>query len=206
MNLRLRRRQFLHLAVGAAAPLIGTTAGLLGAVHQAGAQTNPAGPFKLIVPFPPGGGTDVLSRLLANKIGMGTGWTFVIDNRPGAGGNIGIDAVAKAKADGQILGMGQTSNLAINPTLYPKLSYDALKDFAPVVLVASQPNVLVVRKESALRSLADVVAAAKAQTNAPTFASPGVGTVAHLGGELFAQCAGVKFLHVPYRGAAPAIT
>src|SRR5207237_6564540 len=132
---------------------------------------------------PPGGGTDVLSRLLSNKISTATGWTFVIDNRPGAGGNIGIDAVAKAKPDGQTLGMGQTSNLAINPTLYPKLPYDALADFAPVMLVASQPNVLVVRKESALRSLSDVVGVAKTQTNALTFASPGVGTVAHLGGE-----------------------
>ena len=205
MKTKLRRRQFLHLSAGAAAPLIGT-AGLFSALRNAQAQSFPAGSIKLIVPFPPGGGTDVLSRLLANKIGAATSWTFVIDNRPGAGGNIGIDAVAKAKADGQTLGMGQTSNLAINPTLYPKLSYDALKDFAPVVLVGSQPNVLVVRKESALRTLSDVVSAAKVQTNALTFASPGVGTVAHLGGELFAQRAGVKFLHVPYRGAAPAIT
>src|SRR6266581_4599518 len=139
-----------RLLIGGAAAVLAASAG------RAMAQSYPAGPIKLIVPFPPGGGTDVLSRLLANKIGATTGWTFVIDNRPGAGGNIGIDAVAKAKADGQILGMGQTSNLAINPTLYPKLSYDALKDFAPVVLVASQPNVLVVRKESALRSLSDV--------------------------------------------------
>jgi tripartite-type tricarboxylate transporter receptor subunit TctC len=187
--------------------LVGTAATVLSAVaHDATAQTYPAGPIKLIVPFPPGGGTDVSSRLLANRISAATGWTFVIDNRPGAGGNIGIDAVAKAKADGQTLGMGQTSNLAINPTLYPKLPYNALKDFAPVVLVASQPNVLVVRKESTLQSLADVVTAAKAKSNALTMASPGVGTVAHLGGERFAQRAGVTFLHVPYRGAAPSVT
>src|SRR5205823_9271594 len=132
-----------RLLIGGAAAVLAASAG------RAMAQSYPAGPIKLIVPFPPGGGTDVLSRLLTNKISADTGWTFVIDNRPGAGGNIGIDAVAKSKADGQTLGMGQTSNLAINPTLYPKLSYDALKDFAPVVLVASQPNVLVVRKESA---------------------------------------------------------
>jgi tripartite-type tricarboxylate transporter receptor subunit TctC len=211
MKTKLRRRQFLHMAAGAVALPIGTgAAALFGAVRDATAQSYPAGPIRLIVPFPPGGGTDVLSRLLANKISVATGWTFVIDNRPGAGGNIGIDAVAKAKADGQTLGMGQTSNLAINPTLYPKLPYDAARDFAPVMLVASQPNLLVVRKESALQSLRDVVATAKAQGNDKagglTMASPGVGTVAHLGGELFAQRAGVKFLHVPYRGAAPAIT
>src|SRR5436309_3307899 len=173
MNLRLRRRQFLRRAAGAAEPLIGTAAGLLSAVSNAQAQSYPAGSIKLIVPFPPGGGTDVLSRLLANKISADTGWTFVIDNRPGAGGNIGIDAVAKSKADGQTLGMGQTSNLAINPTLYPKLPYDALADFAPVMLVGSQPVLVVVRQEGPIRTLADLLTAAKSKPGAMAMASSG---------------------------------
>jgi tripartite-type tricarboxylate transporter receptor subunit TctC len=186
--------------------LIGTAAAVLsGTVRDGAAQAYPAGPIKLIVPFPPGGGTDVLSRLLSNKISTATGWTFVIDNRPGAGGNIGIDAVAKAKPDGQTLGMGQTSNLAINPTLYPKLPYDALADFAPVALVGSQPVLVVVRQDGPAHTLRDLIATARAKPGM-TMASSGVGTVTHLGGELLAQRAGVKFLHVPYRGAAPSLT
>lgn len=188
------------LLMGAASAVLAASSG------NAMSQTYPAGPIKLIVPFPPGGGTDVLSRLLSNKISTATGWTFVIDNRPGAGGNIGIDAVAKAKADGQTLGMGQTSNLAINPTLYPKLPYDALTDFLPVTLIASQPVLVVVRQEGSVRTLANLIAAAKGKPGAMTMASSGVGTVTHLGGELLAQRAGVKFLHVPYRGAAPSLT
>ena len=189
-----------RLLIGGASAVLAASAG------RAMAQSYPAGPIKLIVPFPPGGGTDVLSRLLTNKIGTATGWTFVIDNRPGAGGNIGIDAVAKAKADGQTLGMGQTSNLAINPTLYPKLPYDALMDFTPVALVASQPVLVVVRQGAPIRTLADLIAAAKGKPGAMTMASSGVGTVTHLGGELLGQRAGVTFLHVPYRGAAPSLT
>jgi tripartite-type tricarboxylate transporter receptor subunit TctC len=193
----VQRRKLL---TGAAA------AALAASLGNALSQSYPAGPIRLIVPFPPGGGTDVLSRLLSNKISIATGWTFVIDNRPGAGGNIGIDAVAKAKANGQILGMGQTSNLAINPTLYPKLPYDALTDFAPVALVGSQPVLVAVRRDGPIGTLSDLIAAAKAKFGTMTMASSGVGTVTHLGGELLAQRAGVKFLHVPYRGAAPSLT
>jgi tripartite-type tricarboxylate transporter receptor subunit TctC len=171
----------------------------------AGAQTFPAGPIKLIVPFPPAGGTDVLARVVTQSISQAEKWTFVVDNRSGAGGNIGLDVVAKAKPDGTTFGLAQTSNLAINPTLYSKMPYDALKDFAPVVLVASQPVVLVVGADSPHKTLAQLIAAAKAKPGGVTMASAGAGTVGHLGGEMFAKRVGVKFLHVPYKGAAPAL-
>jgi tripartite-type tricarboxylate transporter receptor subunit TctC len=170
------------------------------------AQSWPAKPIRVIVPFPPAGGTDVLTRQLAERISAATKWTLVIDNKPGAGGNIGLDALAKSAADGYTIGMGQTANLAINPSLYAKMPFDALKDFAPVGLVSAQPMVLVVAADSAYRSLADVVAAAKAKPDALTMASAGSGTVGHLAGELFARKAGVKFLHIPYKGASPAVT
>ena len=170
------------------------------------AQSWPAKPIRVIVPFPPAGGTDVLTRQLAEKISAATKWTLVIDNKPGAGGNIGLDALAKSSPDGYTIGMGQTANLAINPSLYAKMPFDALKDFAPVGLVSAQPMVLVVSADSPYRSLADVVAAAKAKPDALTMASAGSGTVGHLAGELFARKAGVKFLHIPYKGASPAVT
>ena len=170
------------------------------------AQSWPAKPIRVIVPFPPAGGTDVLTRQLAEKISAATKWTLVIDNKPGAGGNIGLDALAKSAADGYTIAMGQTANLAINPALYAKMPFDALKDFAPIGLVSAQPLVLVVAADSPYRSLADVVAAAKAKSDGLTMASAGSGTVGHLAGELFARKAGVKFLHIPYKGASPAVT
>ena len=179
---------------------------LLGFPAVAPAQSWPAKPIRVIVPFPPGGGTDVLTRLLAEKISAATKWTMIIDNKPGAGGNIGLDALAKSAPDGYTIGMGQTANLAINPSLYSKMPFDALKDFAPVGLVSAQPMVLVVAADSRYLSLADVVAAARVKPDALAMASAGSGTVGHLAGELFARKAGVKFLHVPYKGASPAVT
>jgi tripartite-type tricarboxylate transporter receptor subunit TctC len=148
----------------------------------------------------------LVTRLIADRIGANTGWTFVVDNRPGASGNIGLAAVAKAPADGYTIGMGQTANLAINPALYAKMPFDALKDFAPVALVAAQPLVLVVKADSPYRSVADLVAAAKASPGKLTMASASTGTVGHLAGELFARRAGYTFLHVPYKGAAQGLT
>ena len=180
---------------------------LPGFAMPASAQAGwPVQPIRMVVPFPPAGGTDTVARLIADKITVGSGWNFIIDNRPGAGGNIGLDVVGKSKPDGYTLGMAQTANLAINPTLYPKMPYDALKDFVPVALIAGQPLVLVVKAESPYRSLAELVAAAQAKPAGLSMASAGSGTVGHLSGELFAQRAGVKFLHVPYKGAAPAVT
>jgi tripartite-type tricarboxylate transporter receptor subunit TctC len=122
----------------------------------------PQRPVKLIVPFPPGGGTDIISRLVAEKLTSTTGWTIVVDNRGGAAGNIGLDAVAKSAPDGYTIGMAQTSNLAINPALYARMPFDPLKDFTPIVGVSAQPVVLVVRTDSPFKTLADVIAAAKA--------------------------------------------
>ncbi|MEJ8846130.1 tripartite tricarboxylate transporter substrate binding protein [Variovorax rhizosphaerae] len=164
----------------------------------------PSQPIKLVVPFPPAGGTDVLSRVVANEVTQKDKWTFIVDNKPGAGGNIGLDAVAKAKKDGYTLGTGQTANLAINPALYSKVPFDSLKDFAPVVLLASQPLVLVVKADSPIKTLADLKA--QAQARPLTMASAGTGTVGHVGGEMFARRAGIKLMHVPYKGAGPAIT
>ena len=166
----------------------------------------PTQPIKVIVPFPPGGGTDVVSRLLVDKMRESTGWTFVVDNKAGAGGNIGLDAVAKSKPDGYTIGMGQTANLAINPTLYAKMPYDATKDLVPIALVAGQPVVLVVSAPSRFKTLADLVAAAKEKPGTLTMASAGNGTVGHLTGEVFAKQSGIKVVHVPYKGAGPAAT
>ena len=158
------------------------------------------------MPFPPGGGTDVISRQLAERMAANTGWTIVVENRAGAGGNIGLDAVAKAAPDGYTIGMGQASNLAINPALYARMPYDPLRDFAPISSIASQGLVVVVSARSAFRSLADLVAAARKKPDAVSLAHAGNGTIGHLAGEMLSRQAGVKILIVPYKGIAPAVT
>ncbi len=189
------RRHLLAAAAIAAAPL------------RARAQAAwPDRPLRLIVPFPPAGGTDVISREIAGRIAAATGWTIVIDNRPGAGGNIGLDVVAKAAPDGYTIGMGQTANLAINPALYPRMPFDPLTDFAFISTVATQPNVLVVARTAPFQSLADVVAAARARPGTLTAGNAGNGTTGHLAGAMFARAAGIEITHVPYRGAAPVLT
>lgn len=170
------------------------------------AQAWPSKPIRIVVPFPPGGGTDIIARETSERVSKATGWTFVIDNKPGAGGNLGVDSVAKSPADGYTLVLGQTSNLAINPSLYAKLPYDPQKDLVPVVLLAQAPLVLVTGIGSKYKTLADVTAAAKAKPGQLNFASPGNGTVAHLTSELFQKAAGIKTQHVPYKGAAQALT
>ena len=170
------------------------------------APAYPAKPIRFIVPFPPGGGTDTNSRALTQRIAKNTGWTFVMDNKPGAGGNIGAEQAAKAAPDGYTLVMGQTSNLAINPFLYARPPFDAVKDFAPIALVSSVPLVIVAGAKSPYRSMEDVIAAARAKPDGVSFASPGNGTVGHLAGVLIAHTADVKLLHVPYKGAGPALT
>ena len=162
--------------------------------------------IKLVVPYTPGGGTDTVARFIASKIAADTNWTIVIDNRPGAGGNIGMDAVAKSRPDGLTIGMGQTSNLAINPALQPKMPFNAREDFAPIAIVASLPVVLVVRNGSPYQTLQDVIQAAKAKPGDLKQALAGPGTVGHLAGELLAYQAQFQVLNVPYKGAAPALT
>jgi tripartite-type tricarboxylate transporter receptor subunit TctC len=186
--------------------LAGMAAAPLASLPQlARAQNYPSSPITLIVPFPPGGGTDASSRLIAQAVTQMTGWNIVVENRPGAGGNIGLGLLSKANPDGMTLGMGQTSNLAINPSLYKTMPYDARKDFAPIALVAGQPMILVVREGSPNSTLKSLVEAAKAKPGTLNMASAGIGTVGHLAGEMFAKQAGIKLFHVPYPGAARAL-
>ncbi|NKE67913.1 tripartite tricarboxylate transporter substrate binding protein [Ramlibacter sp. RBP-2] len=191
--MHISRRSLVAIAAGAI---------LSGSLH---AQAWPAKPVRMVVPFPAGGGTDLITREVANRL-AGSGYTFVLDNKPGSGGNIGVDAAAKAAPDGYTFVMGQTSNLAINPTLYSKLPYDPLKDLTPVSLVASAPLVIVVGADSPFKSLADVVNAAKARPATINFATSGNGTVAHLAAEAFQKAANVKLTHIPYKGAAQGAT
>lgn len=170
------------------------------------AQDYPNKPIRIVVPFPAGGGTDVIARDVTHQLTSTLGWTFVVENRPGSGGNLGVDAAAKSKPDGYTLALGQSSNLAVNPTLYSKMPYDVTKDIEPVALVASAPILLVVAADSPYKNLAELVAAAKAKPGFLNFASPGNGTVTHLTGELFQRSADVKFTHVPYKGASQALT
>jgi tripartite-type tricarboxylate transporter receptor subunit TctC len=176
-----------------------------GFVAGAAAQGTPASPIRVIVPFPPAGGTDILARLVANAVAESTKWNLFIDNRPGAGGTLGLDLLAQARPDGATFGVGQTANLAIGPSLYEQLSFNPLKDLAPVVLIASQPNVLVVRADSPYRTLPELITAARAKPGALSLGSPGSGTVAHLAGEMLGMRAGFKLVHVPYKGTAPAL-
>ena len=194
----MNRRDFMKL---------GSAVAVSSVPWQAFAQAKwPDKPIRLVVPFSPGGGTDTLARLVAEKVSAATKWSIVVENKPGGGGNIGLDAVAKAAPDGYTIGMGQTANLAVNPTLYKKMPYDALKDFTPIALVATQPVVLVVRADAPYKTLADLVSAAKAKPGDVSMGSAGSGTIGHLTGELLAREAKVKFLHVPYKGAGPALT
>jgi tripartite-type tricarboxylate transporter receptor subunit TctC len=170
------------------------------------AEAYPAKPIRLIVPFPPAGGTDVLSRAISQAITGNTKWIFVVDNRPGAGGNIGLDAAAKSAPDGYTIAMGQTANLAVNPALYSSMTFDPLKDFAPVALVSSQPLILVVGEKSPYRTLRELVDAAKANPGKVNMASSSNGTIGHIGGEMFQRRAGIRMTHVPYKGAGAAVT
>ena len=196
----IARRQFIALSASVALPSL---------APFALAQTPnayPNRPIRVIVPFPVGGGTDLIARDVMNKLSTTLGWTFVIDNRAGSGGNVGIDAAAKATPDGYTIALGQTSNLSINPTLYAKMPYDVARDLTPIVYAASAALALVVAADSPHKTLADVIAASKAKPAALNFASPGNGTVTHLASESFQRAAGIKWTHVPYKGSTQAIT
>jgi tripartite-type tricarboxylate transporter receptor subunit TctC len=147
-----------------------------------------------------------VTRNLLDKLTSETKWMLIVDNKPGGGGNVGLDIVAKSKPDGYTLGMGQTANLAINPALMQKMPFDPVKDLIPVALIAELPTLLVVRQDSPMKNLSDVIQAAKAKPGNLKQALAGSGTVGHLAGEMLAVKAGISFLNVPYKGAAPAIT
>jgi tripartite-type tricarboxylate transporter receptor subunit TctC len=159
--------------------------------------------IKLVVPFPPAGATDVLGRLVADKLGQSWGINFVVENRAGAGGNIGTDAVAKAEPNGDTL-LIVSVGMATNQYLYPKLNYDPVKDLAPITMVALVPNLLVVNKDLPVKSVADLIAYAKANPGKLSYGSSGIGTSVHLSGEYFQKLTGTKMVHVPYRGTAQA--
>jgi len=170
------------------------------------AQSWPSKPIRLVVPFPPGGGTDIIARQVVQKVAESTNWSFIVDNKPGSGGNIGIDIVAKSPADGYTFVLGQASNLAINPSLYSKLPYDPVRDLTPISMLASSPLAVVVSADSPFKSLADVVSAAKAKPGTINFATSGNGTVSHLAMELFQKSAGIQLVHIPYKGATQGVT
>ena len=174
---------------------------VMGIVGQVFAQGFPNRPLRLLVPFTPGGGTDILARIIAARMSESMGQQIVVDNRPGGNTLIATEAVVRAAPDGYTLIM-QTNNLSANPTLYRgKLSFDTLKDLAPVALVAGNPHVLVVHPSVPARNLREFIALAKSKPGSITFATAGAGTVNHLSGELLKMLAGIDLLHVPYKGS-----
>ena len=165
----------------------------------------PDKPIRLVVPFAPGGGTDLIARTIAAGMSKELGQTIIVDNKPGGGTIIGTDAVAKSAPDGYSVVMATFAH-AVNPSLHPKLPFDTEKAFTPIVLIGRGPNVLVVRADSPYKTVKDVIAAAAASPGKLTYASQGNGTSAHLAGEMFTNLAKVQMTHIPYRGAGPAIT
>jgi tripartite-type tricarboxylate transporter receptor subunit TctC len=178
---------------------------LVCAATVAMAADYPTRPVTLIVGFPPGGPSDVLARIVAKKMGTILGQTFVIDNRPGAGGNIAGETAAHAAPDGYTLLMGNNSILATNASLYKKIAFNPEKDFLPISLIGTQANILVVNPKVPAHSMAELIALAKAEPGKLNFASSGYGAAAHLAGELFKTQAGIDIVHVAYKGAAPAL-
>ena len=189
-----RRRVALALAASAFIPAL------------AQAQPFPAKPLKIVVPFAPGGGNDVFARQLATRMGETLRQQVIVENRPGAGGTVGTDYAAKQPADGYTLLLGHTGTLAINPALYVNLPYDAKQAFVAVGPLATAPLVLVVPASSKLKTLEDLIAQAKTQPGRISYASSGNGTGGHLAGKLLEETAGIKLLHIPYKGTAPALT
>jgi tripartite-type tricarboxylate transporter receptor subunit TctC len=194
--MKLQRRRFLHLAVGAAA--------LPAASSISRAQTYPARPVRWIVPYPPGGVGDILARLMGQRLSERLRQPFVIDNRQGAGGNIGTEAVVRAPADGYTLLMALAPN-AINAALYEKLNFNFIRDIAPVASVMRAPQVLDVNPSVPAKTVPEFIAYAKANPGRLSMGSGGVGTTQHVAGELFKMMTGVNMVHVPYRGGAPAV-
>lgn len=170
------------------------------------AEVYPSKPIRIVAPFPPGGPADILSRIIGHKLSQSWGQQVIVDNRPGAGGNIGADLVAKAAPDGYTLLLGFVGTHAINASLYAKMPYDNVKDFEPVSQVAAVTIVLVVHPSVPASSIKELIALAKSKPGQLTFGSPGNGTPQHLAGQLFNTMAGVDMLHVPYKGAVPALT
>lgn len=190
------RRALLAAMLAAALPI---------ASFNVPASTYPDKPIRLVVPYTPGGVTDLLARVVAKALSERVKQPVVVDNRAGGGGNIGTDVVAKSAADGYTLMMGSAATHAINSSLYKELSYDHIKDFAPITLIAEVPNILVVHPSVPAKNVAELIAYAKSKPNELNFGSSGAGGTIHLSGELFKSMAGVQMIHVPYKGSAPAV-
>ncbi len=205
------KEELVNSAVGLCSGV--RTAAIAGGIVLAGlwfsasadAQTYASRPIRWIVPFLPGGSTDIYSRVLGPKLSEALGQQVVIDNRPGAGGSLGAELAAKAPADGYTIWMGQTNNLAIGPALRTKNAYDPVRDYAPITLLMKAPQVLVVVAGSPITTVKDLIAAAKKNPGGLTFGSAGVGSSGHIGGVLFNMAAGIDITHVPYKGASPAM-
>lgn len=172
---------------------------------QAAAADYPSKAINFVVPYPPGGGTDISSRLLTDKLSKLKSWNFIVENKPGAAGSVGIAYIARQKPDGYQIAMGQTSNLTINPNLNKAITYNPLEDFTPITIVGSQPTVVVVANNSQYTKFEEILADAK-NGKTLTMGTPGIGTVSHLSIEYLAQLADIKIRHIPYPGATPAIT
>jgi tripartite-type tricarboxylate transporter receptor subunit TctC len=181
-------------------------AACLAATAPAQAQSYPTRTIRMIVPFTPGAGTDVVARAVASKIGPVLGQNVIVENRPGAGGTVGSEIVASAPKDGYTILMGNTSTLAIAPSLYRRLPYDPMRDFAPVALVTTTENVMVVHPSLPVRNVPEFIALAKAKPGEILYASSGNGTTSHLGGALLKSMAGIDIVHVPYKGSPLALT
>ena len=195
--MKFPRRQFLHLAAGAAA--------LPAFSRIAGAQAYPSRPVRLIVPVPPGGALDIIARLMGQWLSEKLGQSFIIENRPGGGTNIGVEAVVRAPADGYTL-LLVPGSVTANATLYPKLNFDFIRDIVPIALISELPLVMEVNPSFPAKTVPEFIAYAKANPGKISMASGGTGSTSHIGGELLKLRTGIDMLHVPYRGGAPAVT
>ena len=180
--------------------------GLSGVSVHAQAQTFPNRPITLVIPFAPGGSTSIVGRVIADKMSQLLGEGIVIDNRPGAGGTVGSKMVAKSEPDGYTILLGYTGTLAIGPSLYKNVGYDPRKDFAPIGMIGNAPSAVVVHPSFPAKSIAELIAYAKANPGKVNFGSAGVGSVNHITGEYFARSAGITLMHIPYKGTGPALT
>jgi tripartite-type tricarboxylate transporter receptor subunit TctC len=196
----MRRRHFLTIAAVAA------STGLLARVDAASAQPSAGKQIRIIVPFPAGGPTDIVARPFAQMLGDALASIVVVDNRGGAGGSLGAEAVAKSTPDGHTLLVATVGTHAINPALYKKLPYDAVRDFTPIALIAQAPVTIVVHPSQPVSDVADLVGLAKRMPGKLNYGSAGAGTPGHLTGEMFKKVAGIDIQHVPYKGSAPAVT
>ena len=172
----------------------------------AAAQDYPTRLIRMIVPWPTGGAADLLGRTVAQKLSERLGQQVIVDNKPGASGNIGTEMAARATPNGYTIATGSVGNMAINPTLYSKLPYDAIRDFAPISMGVAFPNILVVHPSTPAKSVKEFIVLARSMQGKLTYASTGIGSPLHLAAELFASMAGVQMVHVPYKGASPAVT